>query len=277
VLTNTMRGFQKEKNMRANPRVTLFVYDPRNPLRNIEVRGLVVEMTEVGAIEHDDELARLYLGKEDAHFFGDAVPARLLETYCPVKVAIAPFHVRVEEPGSTLPRSLQLEPPHIQAGFRPSPLTITPAPPGNQPVPIPASHQDLLVGRVHGVLSTMLPGGQPQSSLVWVDYEWSEGQPPRVLINTALERQKCRNMLANPRVTVLVVDPANTERWVEVRGRVTRITSEGATAHADKLTQRYAGKTHFYGDIYPVERRQSETRVIVEIEPDKITLDAIFR
>jgi PPOX class probable F420-dependent enzyme len=234
-------------------------------------------MTEAGAIEHDDELARLYLGKDDAHFFGDAVPAKLRETYCPIKVAIAPIHVRVEEPGSPLPRSPQLEMSHVQAGFRPSPLTITLSPPGNQPLPIPASHQDLLVGRVHGVLSTIMPCGQPQSSLVWVDYTCNEAPPPHVLINTALERQKCRNMLANPRVTVLVVDPANTERWIEVRGRVTRITSEGAIAHADKLTQRYTGKAHFYGDIYPVERRQSETRVIVEIEPDKITLDAIFR
>src|SRR5690242_11626249 len=31
VLTNTMRGFRKEQNMRANPRVTLLVYDPRDP------------------------------------------------------------------------------------------------------------------------------------------------------------------------------------------------------------------------------------------------------
>jgi PPOX class probable F420-dependent enzyme len=98
VLTNTMRGFRKEKNMRANPRVTLFTYDPRNPLRNIEVRGLVVEMTEEGAVEHDDRLAQLYLGKPDARFFGDAVPAELAATYDPVKVTIAPTHVRVEDP-----------------------------------------------------------------------------------------------------------------------------------------------------------------------------------
>ena len=79
ILTNTMRGFRKEKNMRANPRVTLLVCDPRNPVRNIEVRGLVVEMTEEGAVEHDDRLAQLYLGKPGATFFGDAVPAELAE------------------------------------------------------------------------------------------------------------------------------------------------------------------------------------------------------
>src|SRR4029453_18329297 len=98
VLTNTMKGFRKEKNMRANPRVTLLVYDPRNPLRNIEVRGLVVEMTEAGGVGHNDRLAQLYLGNPDAHFFGDAVPADLAQTYVPVKVAIAPIHVRVGDP-----------------------------------------------------------------------------------------------------------------------------------------------------------------------------------
>lgn len=96
ILTNTMMGFRKEKNMRANQRVTLFVYDPRNPLRNIEVRGLVVEMTEAGAVEHNDKLTQLYTGKPDARFFRDAVPAALAEVYRPVKVVIAPVHVRVE-------------------------------------------------------------------------------------------------------------------------------------------------------------------------------------
>jgi PPOX class probable F420-dependent enzyme len=96
VLVNTMRGFRKEKNMRANPRVTLLVYDPRNPFHNIEVRGLVVEMTETGAVEHNDRLAQLYLGNPAAHFFGDAIPAELAKKFHPVKVSIKPLHVRVE-------------------------------------------------------------------------------------------------------------------------------------------------------------------------------------
>ena len=46
---NTMRGFRKERNMRLNPRVTLLCFDPREPLRYLEVRGVVEEMTEAGA------------------------------------------------------------------------------------------------------------------------------------------------------------------------------------------------------------------------------------
>ena len=47
-----MRGFRKERNMRANPHVTLLVYDPRHPLHHIEIRGTVVDLTEEGALEH---------------------------------------------------------------------------------------------------------------------------------------------------------------------------------------------------------------------------------
>jgi PPOX class probable F420-dependent enzyme len=138
-------------------------------------------------------------------------------------------------------------------------------------VPIPDPHCNLLTGSVHGVLTTMMPDGQPQSSIVWVDYDGDH-----VLINTTLERQKGRNMWANPKVTVLVIDPQNSSRWIEIRGKVVEITDMGAEAHADKLTQLYDHKQHFYGDIYPVEQKYKETRVIVSIEPIKISLDAIF-
>jgi hypothetical protein len=91
-----MRGFRKEKNMRLNPHVTLLVYDPRNPFHNIEVRGEVVEITETGAIEHNDRLAQIYLAKPEAHFFGDVIPAGLAGKFQPVKVSIRPVHIRVE-------------------------------------------------------------------------------------------------------------------------------------------------------------------------------------
>lgn len=82
--------------MRLNPKVSLLVYDPKNPLHNIEIRGLVVEMTEDGAVEHNDELAQLYMGKPDAKFFGDAVPAELQLKHTPVRIKICPLYIRVE-------------------------------------------------------------------------------------------------------------------------------------------------------------------------------------
>jgi PPOX class probable F420-dependent enzyme len=139
-------------------------------------------------------------------------------------------------------------------------------------VPIPDTHRDLLVGPLYGVLSTMMQDGQPQSSLVWVDFDGTY-----VLINTTLERQKGRNMRANPKVALLVIDPKDSSRWIEVRGKVVEIRREGAQDHADKLTQRSTDKQRFSGDMYPIEQKQKETRVIVTIAPIKVSLDAIFK
>lgn len=140
-------------------------------------------------------------------------------------------------------------------------------------VSIPDSHIDLLQQPVHGVLTTMMPDGTPQSSVVWTDYDGEY-----ILINTTLERQKGRNMQRNPKVTLLVIDPANSTRWIEVRGLVHELTTTGAEAHADTLTQRYCeNKQFFYRDIYPPEQRDKETRVIAKIELVKVSMDAIFK
>jgi PPOX class probable F420-dependent enzyme len=92
VRVNTMRGFAKERNMRRDPRVTLLCYDPRQPLRYMEVRGTVVEMTEDGAARHLDELASKYAGRP-IRYFGDAIPARFADTEVPVLCRIRPTRV----------------------------------------------------------------------------------------------------------------------------------------------------------------------------------------
>ncbi len=96
IFINVMRGYRKERNMSLNPHVSLLISDPQDPLRNLEIRGCVLEMTEDGAVEHNDELARLYLNNPSAHFFGDCVPAKFQARYTPVRVTIVPTHVRVE-------------------------------------------------------------------------------------------------------------------------------------------------------------------------------------
>ena len=97
VRVNTMRGFAKERNMRRNPRVTLLCFDPREPLRYLEVRGMVVEMTEAGAGRHLDQLASKYAGRP-MRYFGDAIPTRFAETEIPVLCRIRPTHVVATDP-----------------------------------------------------------------------------------------------------------------------------------------------------------------------------------
>ena len=58
---NSARGRQKDRNIRRDPRVAITVVDPDNPYRYLEVRGRVVEITEQGADEHIDRLAKKYL------------------------------------------------------------------------------------------------------------------------------------------------------------------------------------------------------------------------
>lgn len=140
-------------------------------------------------------------------------------------------------------------------------------------VQIPETHLNLLLDPVNGVLTTVMPDGQPQMSIVWADYD---GQ--HVLINSTLERQKGKNMRMNSKVNVLLIDPKNGNRYLEIRGEVVGYTEDGAIEHADKQTEAYSDhkQTHFYGDIYPVEQREKETRVIFKITPKRVNTDAIF-
>ena len=94
MLINTMKQFRKAKNMRLNPLVTLLAYRLEQPLRNIEVRGRVVEMSEEGALEHLNELNMLY--GAGPNFFGDSVDAELRHKLAPLKIKIQPVRVRVE-------------------------------------------------------------------------------------------------------------------------------------------------------------------------------------
>ena len=65
VRINSARGRVKDKNIRRDPRVSLAIQDPENPYRYLEIRGKVVEITEKGADEHINKLAKKYLGKDE--------------------------------------------------------------------------------------------------------------------------------------------------------------------------------------------------------------------
>lgn len=250
---NTMRGFRKEKNMRANPKVTLLCYDPREPLRSLEIRGEVNEMTEHGATEHLDNLTFAYIGKKP--YFGECVPVELRETETPTLCKIIPRHIvtlDARKKDST-PTPLDAHPPLAD-------LTHS---------PIPASHLDLLMAPIHAVFTTLMPDGQPQSSLVWCDYD---GVCARV--NTSLERQKGRNLTRNPNTSLLIVDPENTARFIQIRGEV-ELVYEGAIPHLNAITRQYTRHPQYYGYVFPLEKRERETRVICRIHAKRATVDAI--
>ncbi len=135
--------------------------------------------------------------------------------------------------------------------------------------PIPESHMDLLTRPVHGVLTTMMPDGQPQSSLVWCDFDGEY-----VCVNTSRERQKGKNMMVNPKVSLLIVDPENTGRFLQIRGEA-ELAEAGALEHLDAITRKYTSHPQYYGYVFPQEKKERETRIICRIHAKKLTLDAI--
>jgi hypothetical protein len=82
------------------------------------------------------------------------------------------------------------------------------------------------------------------------------------------------NLRANPKVSLLVVDPDDTGRYVCVLGDA-ELAEKGATEHLDELTRQYTRHPRFYGFVYPVEQRAVETRIICRIHVRHVLIDAI--
>ncbi len=135
---------------------------------------------------------------------------------------------------------------------------------------IPDSHRDLLNGPRVAALTTVMPDGQPQTTVVWCNFDGTY-----LMVNTMRGFQKERNMRANPRVTLLAYDPRDTLRALEVRGRVVEMTEDGALAHLDALSELYTGRTPYFGGCVPAELQERETPVLCKILPTHVVaLDA---
>ncbi|MBI3752101.1 MAG: pyridoxamine 5'-phosphate oxidase family protein [Chloroflexi bacterium] len=280
---NTMAGFAKTRNMARDPRVTVLAFDPREPLRCLEIRGWVIDMTLDGAGAHLDAIASKYMGRP-VRYFGECIPARFAESELPVLCRIRPDRIvandwrtpagRGSSGGAAVPTSV--------------PAPGVPAPDG-QPfdraadVAMPPSHLDLLTGQACGVLTTIFPSGQPHSTIVWVDLERTaageavatiDGRPACALVNTTLERWVGRNLASSSNASLLVVDPENTARYVQIRGDV-ELVRDGAVEQLDAVTRRYTRHPCFYGHVYPIEQLARDTRVIARLHARRITVDAI--
>ena len=117
-------------------------------------------------------------------------------------------------------------------------------------MPISDNARVLLEQPIFASLATIGPDGHPQVTVIWLHVEGD-----KVVFNTAEGRAKHRNMVADPRVTVMLLDPENGYRYSELRGTV-EVTTDGADESIDELAQKYLGTD------YPF-RRDGETRVKV--------------
>ena len=104
------------------------------------------------------------------------------------------------------------------------------------------------------VVATVGEDGSPQSTVVWID---TDGE--NVVFNTKRGRAKVAHLERDPRVSVTVIDAANSYAFIEVQG-VASLEDEGAAEHINFLSHKYTGE----------DFSNLEDRVIVRVRPDRI-------
>ncbi len=112
-------------------------------------------------------------------------------------------------------------------------------------------------GTNFATVASINPDGAPQASVVWVKTDGDD-----ILFSTVKGRRKHKNFERDPRVSIVVVDPANPYRYVEVRGSVT-LTDDPPGALIQELSYKYEGKP--FQEPHP-----DNERVIVRIHPRKV-------
>ena len=128
---------------------------------------------------------------------------------------------------------------------------------------IPESHRDLLEDAVIVALATLMPDGQMQVTPVWCSYDGTH-----IIVNATADRQKHKNMVEHPQVTVMAFDPKDQFRYLEVRGVVEEITAEGGGESMNALSLLYTGKPKRYGIEAPP--REVSERLLYKIKPTHV-------
>jgi PPOX class probable F420-dependent enzyme len=109
-------------------------------------------------------------------------------------------------------------------------------------------------------LTTLMSDGSPQITQVWVD---TDGE--HVLVNSVRTHLKTRNIARDPRVALAVSSPGDPSSYVQIRGRVLEMTTEGAADHVETLAQKYLGGP------YPWYGGRDQERVLFVIEADRVS------
>ena len=103
-------------------------------------------------------------------------------------------------------------------------------------------------------LALVLRDGTPQCTPLWFDYDGTH-----VIINSALGRVKDKAMRRTPHVALVISDPDNPYRYIQIRGKVVEITEEGGRQIIDHLSEKYRGATY--------NHKENEKRVTYKILP----------
>ena len=130
---------------------------------------------------------------------------------------------------------------------------------------IPDSHKDLLERPIVVILSTVSADGKPYAVAVW--RRW-DGETLRITSDP--NNRKHKNIVANPNVSILALDPENPYRFLEIGGVVESIQTEGALDELNLQTQLYMGKPKYYGSVEPAENEASFKGLMFKIKPTRV-------
>ena len=120
----------------------------------------------------------------------------------------------------------------------------------------PESHHDLLDADV-ATLATIGRAGIPQHTAIWFLYE--DGKL-RTSLNTS--RIKTKNLMKRPQCSLLILDPAVPQRYLEVRGTA-ELERDDDYAFARKLGAKYGADLSEHDG-------PGDSRVIVTIHPTNV-------
>jgi nitroimidazol reductase NimA-like FMN-containing flavoprotein (pyridoxamine 5'-phosphate oxidase superfamily) len=127
---------------------------------------------------------------------------------------------------------------------------------------IPASHIDLLQQPVVVTLTTIAENGDPYSVVVWKRWD---GEHIRITSDAGV--RKHRNIQANARVSVLALDPDNTQRYLSLGCVVEEIVATGVVEELDRQTLHFTGHEHYFGVHEPKENEATFDGVFFKIKP----------
>lgn len=124
---------------------------------------------------------------------------------------------------------------------------------------IPEALADLLERPLFCSLGTARPDGTVQVNPMWFEYD---GENIRFTHTT--KRAKYRNLQHNPSMTVLVIDPDDPLRYLEVRGTLKEIIPDPTGSFYVRLGQRYGNP----GQQPPPD---APDRVILVMTPTRVS------
>ena len=93
---------------------------------------------------------------------------------------------------------------------------------------------------------------------------WVETDGDLIIVNSAAGRVKDKNIRRDARVALSATHPDDPFRALMIRGRVVKVTEEGAEEGIDRLARKYIGSDRYEW------RRPGEVRVVYYIQPETV-------